>query len=397
MPTVLLNYDVSKKVAAKYTSQVFAKIDAATVSLAINDKVMDALEKSKDRDLASARIVEKGQKVCDTTTEALVELLKKLDVDSKKPGAKVDKLVKSYRDEEKKQLVALEKKLKALPEEQWKKFLVKYGKAKKEYNSYKVDAATDVAIGTLGVVASGAALAGTVHTGGASLVLGVIGMVRSVSKITEVVYSIAVDVEKQGIALGADLDGLVKDFAKSKAKATGKDLAKTVVNTVFDAPFFTTVSTAGKKAETLGGKVAGTYVGGVKLSRKITESLNEQKKLAGEITKLPADKKKKVEDKLKKLEANFDKLFEKAADLNAKAKRVEEKLKTVKSTLKILKDGKQSLATFEKAVTLLANIGFAGAGAGVGIQAAAGAALEISKEGIKLASEVGVAFKELVE
>jgi hypothetical protein len=396
MPTVVFNYDVSKNVAAKYTSQTFAKIDAAAVSLAINDKVMKALEDSKDRDLAALRIVEKGQKACEATTTALVELLKKLDAETKKPGAKVDKLVKGYRDEEKKQLAALEKKLKALPEEQWKKFLSKYGKAKKEYNSYKVDAAADVAIGTLGVVASGAALAGTVHTGGASLVLGVIGMVRSVAKITEVVYSIAVDVEKQGNALKVDLDALIEDFKKSKSKATGKDLAKTAVNTVFGAPFFTTVSTASKKAETLGGKVAGAYVGGVKLSRKVTESLNEQKKIEKELAKMPADKRKKLEDKLKKLEGNFDKLFEKAADLNAKAKRVEDQVKQVKAALKILKDSNKSLIVFEKTLTLLADIGLAAAGAGVGIHHAAGEALEISKEGVKLASEVGVALKEAV-
>jgi hypothetical protein len=398
MGTVVFNYDVSKKVTEKYKSKTFAKMDAAAVSLEIDDKVMDALEKSKDRDLASIKMVEKGQKLCDATTAALVELLKKLDDEAEKEGdkAKRDKMVKDYRSGQQKQLDDLKKNLKVLPEEQWKKFLQKYGEAKKEYRSYKVNAAADVAVGTLGVVGSAAALAGTVHTGGASLVLGCIGMVRSVSKIAEVVYSIAVDVEKQGNALAADLDSLVKDFAKSKVKAAGKDLAKTAVNTVFDAPWFTTVSTAGKKAETLGGKVAGTYVGGVKLSRKVTESLNEQKKIAQLLPKLPDSKhKKKLETELQKLQDSFDKLFEKAADLNAKAQRVEEQLKQVKSALKILKDDTKSLAVFEKVVGLLASIGFAGAGAGLGIQAAAGDALEISKEGMKLGSEIIVAAKEV--
>jgi hypothetical protein len=50
---------------------------------------------------------------------------------------------------------------------------------------------------------------------------------------------------------------------------------------------------------------------------------------------------------------------------------------------------------FEKVVGLLASIGFAGAGAGLGIQAAAGDALELSKEGIKLGSEIMVAVKEV--
>jgi hypothetical protein len=399
MGTVVFNYDVSKKITETYKSKTFTKLDAAALSLQIDDKVMDALEKSKDRDLASIKMVEKGQKLCEATTAALVALLKKLDEEADKAAAdnaKRDKLVKDHRADQQKQLDDLKKNLKVLPEQQWNKFLQKYGEAKKEYRSYKVNAAADVAIGTLGVVGSAAALAGTVHTGGASLVLGCIGMVRSVTKIAEVVYSIAVDVEKQGNALSADLNALIKDFEKSKGKAVGKDLAKTAVNTVFDAPWFTTVSTAGKKAETLGGKVAGTYVGGVKLSRKVTESLNEQKKIAQLLPKLPDSKhKKKLDDELKKLQDNFDKLFEKAADLNAKAQRVEEQLKQVKSALKILKDDTKSLAVFEKVVGLLASIGFAGAGAGLGIQAAAGDALELSKEGIKLGSEIIVAAKEV--
>src|SRR5689334_15125368 len=111
MGTVVFNYDVSKKVTEKYKSKTFQKIDAATVSLEIDDKVMDALEKSKDRDLASIKMVEKGQKLCEATTAALIELLKKLDEESEKEGddAKRKKLVQDYRSGQQKQLDDLKK------------------------------------------------------------------------------------------------------------------------------------------------------------------------------------------------------------------------------------------------------------------------------------------------
>ena len=398
MGTVVFEYDISKALKSKYTSRVFKKIDGATVALEIDDKVMTALEESKDRDLAAAKIVERAQKICKVAADELAVRLAELEHNLEgKDKDEQHKLIKGFRAEVVKKLEGLKAKLKVLPEDQWKKFLTKYSEAKKEYLKYKVNAVVDVTVGTLGVAASAAALAGTAHTGGASLVLGVIGMTRSVAKISQVVYSLAVDVEKQGNALKEDLESLLKQFADSKGKATGKDLAKTTVNAVFGAPFFTTVSTASKKAETFGGKVAGTYVGGVKLSREVTASLNAMKKLEGDLSKLKGKDLKKTEAKLEKLQGNFDKLFEKAANLNAKAERVERDLNTVKAVLTELKDETKTLAYLEKALTILTSVGLAAASAGVGIHEAAGDALELAKEGITLAGEVLENAKEALE
>lgn len=409
MGTVVFKYDVSKHLESKHSSRIFKKIDVATVSLEIDSKVMDALEASKDRDLAAIKIVEKAQKVCEATTSDLAKKLTEMEEKyeamkaSGKDESERGKLVKAYRAEVVKELEELKGKLKVLPEEQWKKFLAKYAEGKKEYRSYKVNAVVDVAVGTLGVAASAAAIGGTAHTGGASLVLGVIGMVRSVAKISEVLYSIAVDVEKQGTALAHDLKSLKADFETGlSAKGVGKDLAKTAVNAIFGAPFFATVATVEKKAETLGGKVAGTYVGGVKLSREVTASLNAQKKLAGDIAKLKIEgakdkAKKKVEGKIGDLENRFTKLFEKAADMNAKAERAEVQLKAVRKALEELGDKTKSLAYFEKALTVLTAVGLGAAAAGVGIAHAAGEVLEIAKEAVSLTSELVVQAKEAFE
>ena len=390
MGTVVFTFDVSKQFNSKYKSKIFVKAEKALLRLTIDDKVMDELEKSKDRDLAAAKIVEKAQKLCKQVTDDLAVQMSNLDkILPRLPDEQArEKAVKDYRAVVEKQLDDLAEKLKELPEEQWKKFLAKYAEAKKEYKSYKVNAVVDVTVGTLGVVGSGIALAGTVHTGGASLVLGVIGMTRSVAQIAQVVYSIAVDVETQSNALKDDVESLLKQFTESKGKAIGKDLAKTTVNAVFGAPFFTTASTASSKAETLGGKVSGTYVGGVKLSRKVTESLNAMKKLEGDLAKLKGKDLKKAEEKLTTLQGKFSKLFDNAADMNAKAKRVEKDLKTIKKVLEELKKETTTLAYVEKALTVLTNLALAGASAGVSISGDAGNALALANDGLSLGNSV---------
>jgi vacuolar-type H+-ATPase subunit I/STV1 len=162
------------------------------------------------------------------------------------------------------------------------------------------------------------------------------------------------------------------------------------------------VATVEKKAETLGGKVAGTYVGGVKLSREVTASLNDQKKLAADLAKMKLDgakekAKKKAEDKIGELEKKFSKLFEKAADMNAKAERAETQLKAVKKALEELGDKTKPLAYFEKALNALVAVGLGAAAAGVGIVHAAGEVLEIAKEGVSLTAELAVQVKEALD
>ena len=395
MGVVVFEYDVSKNLKSKYTSRIFKKIDGATVKLEIDDKVLDALEASKDRDLAAIKIAEKGQKICKIATDELASRLAELEHNIEGMSEKDSHpLIKAYRAEVVKKLDGLKAKLTVLPEDQWKKFLAKYGEAKKEYKSYKVNAAVDVALGGLGVVASAAAIGATAHTGGASLVLGVIGMTRSVAKIAQTVYAISTDVEKFGTGLKEDIESLVKDFAEGKAKAVGKDLAKSTVNTVFGAPFFTTVSTAKKKADTFKGKVAGAYVGGVKLSQEVTKSLNEITKLEKELAGLKGKDLKKTKAKLEKLQKNFDDLFEDAANLNEKAKRVDGQLKSVEAALTILQSQTATLAMFEKAMDILFTIGLAAGSAGAGIHEFAGKSLELAREGLSLGVEVGKMIAE---
>src|SRR5262245_20225275 len=126
----IFEYDVSKDLDSKHKKRIFRKIEGCKVALQIDDKVADELEKSKDRDLAATKILEKAQKVCQAATEGLGKSLAELEgkIETAKPDAKQKHdMIVGFRAEVTKVLKGLESKLKVLPEEQWQKFLAKYG------------------------------------------------------------------------------------------------------------------------------------------------------------------------------------------------------------------------------------------------------------------------------
>jgi hypothetical protein len=398
MPETILVWDFSKNLTSKATGDIFKKIDNCKVQCQIDDKVAKALKESKDQDLAYLKIQEKMKKLCMKTEEELGKKLQdtKIAVASEGDQAKRQALIDACRKEMTVKLGDLRAKLKVLPEEQWKKFVEKYAKAKAEYKSYKLDAAVELAVGTL-EVAGGAASAAASH--GASLAFSIVAIVRGVGSISSTVYLIAVDVEKFGKALSADLLALAKEFkeaktAQAKVLAGAKDVAKTLGNVIAGGAFFNTVGNAEKKAEGMTGKVAGTYVGGVKLSQNVTKCLNEMEALDKELAKASPAQRKPVQEKLEKLQKAFAKLFDNAAETNAKAKRAEELLKTIKKAIKVLDDKACGLAEAEKAIELLASLALAAGAAGAGLSGEAKSGLEIAKESINLVNEVTLAFKK---
>ena len=395
MGKVVFEYDIKKHIKPQTRIQV----PDCKVKLTINDKVLDVLEKSKDRDLGSAMMVQKAQRVCEKSTKELDELVQHLEVELPKLGtigARLNAIAKCA-NAFKSRVAVLEHELEELPEKQWKKFMDKYGKSKQEYKTYKVDAGVNLAVGTLGVAGSGAAMAGAVHTGGASLVLGVIGMARSVIKVGNVLNLILRDVEKLTIELKGSIETLSKEYEQSKGKAAAKDLTKTMLGAICGAQFFNTAATVGKKADELSGKAAGTFVSGVKFARAVTALLNDPKwhQLQRALATASSAEAKKIEKKIATIGKHFAKLFEKASELNAKAERVEKLLKKLKAQLAPLALKTNSLAIAEEAIDAVVNIGFAAGTAGQAIHVAGGEVLEIVHESIKLTDEIAVEGKDL--
>lgn len=395
MGKVVFEYDISRHVKPQRHIQV----SGSKVKLTINDKVLHVLETSRDRDLGSAMMVQKAQRVCEKTTKEIDEMVQRLEAELPKLGSLVQrkKAADDCESAFKRRVALLEHELEELPEKQWKKFMEKYGKSKQEYKTYKVDAGVNLAVGTLGVAGSGAAMAGAVHTGGASLVLGVIGMARSVVKLGNVLNLILRDVEKLTIELKGSIETLSKEYEQSKGKAAAKDLTKTMLGAICGAQFFNTAATVGKKAEELTGKAAGTFVSGVKFARAVTAMLNDPKwhQLQRALAGASSAEAKKIEEKLETIGKKFSKLFEKASELNAKAERVEKLLKKLKAELAPLVLKTNTLAIAEKALEAVVSIGFAAGAAGNGIHEAGGEVLKIVQESVTLTDEIAQAGKDL--
>lgn len=236
MPETILKWDFSKSLTSKATGDIFKKVENCKVECQIDDKVAKALKESKDQDLAYAKIQDKMSKLCKAMEEELGKKLQdtKIAVAAESDNAKKQALISACRKDMTTKLGDLRAKLKVLPEEQWKKFVEKYAKAKAEYRSYKINAAVEVAVGTL-EVAGGVTTAAASH--GASLALSIVAVIRGCGSISETVYMIAVDVEKFGKDLSKDLLALAKEFkeaksAKDKVLAGSKDVAKTLANVI---------------------------------------------------------------------------------------------------------------------------------------------------------------------
>jgi hypothetical protein len=402
MPVTIFEYDFTDYINKMHLSKTVKPAGHYKVALTLNDKVLDALEKSKDKDFLGLRMKEKAQKVCEKAAVELVTKWKELDAElegMRKLNKLTDEMAKSrvaaFGEVVKKKVAEVKVQLGKLPEEQWKKFLAKYGKAKKEYQNYQVGAGVDVALGTLGVIGG---IAAAVGTHGAGLALAIIPIIRSAVKVGETVYMIAIDVKKLVDDLKVSIEKMKDEFTasskKAKAAAAGKDLAKSLLNTVVGGQFIDTVSNVGKKTETASGKASGAYLGGVRLSREVTEALNQMQKLEQKLASGGGKKPEKTLKELTKLQGGFDKLFGKAADLNAKAQQVEKDLKAIKTQLKVLQANTTELAIAEKVINVLANVAIAAAGAGVNLAGAGKEVLEITKESVNLTRELATSVKE---
>jgi predicted nuclease with TOPRIM domain len=399
MAETILTWDFSKNLNAVSGGSMFKKIENCKVECQIDGDVAKALKESKDKDLGYAKMHEKLVELCKEVEADLAKKLKETKSKYKGTDSKTKhEMREACRKEISKELEDLRAEMKKLPEELWKKFVAKYAAAKKEYKDFKINSGVKIAVGALEVAG---AVAGTVGSHGAGLALGIVGAVRGVAGIANVVHTLAKDVEKFGKELLAAVNAMADEFNKGKKekfKEAAKDLGKTAVNVIVGTDAFPTVATVGGKAKDMSGKVAGSLVGGQKLSRKVTECFDAIEKLETELKKLPEAKRKKVQEKLEKLQKGFTSLFEAAADLNAKAERADKLLEAIEEALKRLKsDFTKGLSFAEKGIDIIVKLGLAAANAGTGFASAAGKGLEIANTSINLANDLLSTAKDAVD
>jgi len=378
---VIWKRDVSELVKKQFKPDWLVPWKGAEVKLKLNDDILDVLE--KEDDLATPQfMVEDAQDACKSTVAEIVKKAKEID----KKGDGHDKFPKFVATE----LSKLETKIKKIPAARWRKFVAR----KAQYKAYRINAGFDVALGTLGVLGSGAAIAAAVPTGGASLALGIVGGVRAITSLAETCRDLSLKAEKVEKALLKDLEALKASYLKvdgaAKKSQGAKEVAKSTLSALLNAhpPFIASIPKCVKNYELWDDKVAGLEVNGKAFSKAFVQLF--KKVDAFEKSMKSADPKKagKILDKLKKLRVSLTKAFDKAADMNARTKKADKNMPAIKKLLDELKDKNANYAKiFEKVFPVVVNLTLAGANAGVGFSEAK-TALDTANASLGLANDL---------
>ncbi|GAB2488068.1 hypothetical protein [Jatrophihabitans fulvus] len=338
-----------------------------TMSLTLNDDILTVLEKAKDV-VTPAFMVEDAQKVGAEAVAQVVTKIKQLD--SKASQLSAADLAKA-RDILRNQVVDVlkfaEPQLKAIPKARWERFVAR----NQQYKDYKIKSGVKVTVGVLTVAGSAAAIAGSQ---GAALPLAIVSMVRGCTAIVKTCYDLALDADKVGKDLKADIETLQKRYQDASrtqqgAIEAGASVLKGILGT--DAPFVATLPKARANYELWDNKVAGVTVNGRKAGKAIKMTLAKCDELEAKLKTVPDKKAKDVYKQLVAARAKVNDALDGVADLMGKVRRFEEAGPQLEQALAELEsDNPKWAVVFDKLFPTAVSLALAAASAGEGFKAA---------------------------
>ena len=366
---VIWSIDVGVEVQKKFKPAWLESFKGYKMGLKLNDDILKVLEDEGDY-VTPAFMVEDAQKVGADVVDAIVAAARKVDA-TKGPPQKIDKLRADFVTYAEGLIKAQSRKLPKIPQERWNKFV----KRNQQYKDYKIKAGLELTIGVLGT--AGAA-AGIVGSGGAGLVLGIVGLVRSTAAVVKQIYDLALDADKVGKDLQKDCDQLKARYlnaqgeAKKGAQAAG-EVTGTVLKSILgtDAPFLATIPKAQANYELWDNKIAGVTIAGREASKQITKAMKACEAVEKKIKGAEGKEAQKVYKNLVKLRAELTKALDKTSDLMAKVSRFEKNGPGLEKVLKALDNQNSDFAKiFDKVLPAAVNLTLSGASAGVGFKEA---------------------------
>ncbi|MCZ6837547.1 MAG: hypothetical protein O7G85_17360 [Planctomycetota bacterium] len=357
---VIWKRDIASEVKKIFSPDWLKDWKGTIVQLKLNDDILDVLEKEEDY-ATPAFMVEDAQDACKKTVTAIAKIAANIH----KKGSGHDTFPKLAKQE----IKSLEAEIKKIPQARWNKFVAR----KKQYKDYKIKSGFDVALGTLGTIGSGLAIAAAVPTGGATLALGIVGGIRSVTALTQTCYDLAIEAEKVEKGLKKDLEDLKKSYLKvdgeAKKSAGAKEVAKSTMSSLLNAypPFVASLPKCDKNYTLWDNKAAGLEVNGRKLTKAFIQLFKKVDAFEKEMKTAKSKEAGKLLDKVKKLRVQLTKSFDKAATMNGRVKTADKNMPAIKKLLDALKDKNADYAKiFDKVFPVVVNLALAGANAGIG-------------------------------
>lgn len=398
---VIWKRDVGVEALKKYTPRHIGGIKGYTLQLKLNDDILDVLEAEEDY-VTPAFMVEDAEKVGQKMISEIVDQLKKFDAGWDKLGsaadpAKMEKLIKTQMLKTMTKYKAL---LEKIPVARWNKFAAR----NKQYRDYKIKTGLDISIGVLSTTVGALGVAGAAATGGASLVLGIIGVVRGVADLAKKMQDVSRQAETVEKVLVNDLETLAKRYKNAagevkKKTQGGAEVGATILKSILgvDTPFLATLPKCKSNLALWDNKVAGLTVAGRKMSGMIIKGLAACDKLEKVLKGSGDAEVVKIYRKLQKARKALDQSLNSCSTMMRRVSKTEDNMPKLKKTLDALSVANPKYADiFERIFPAVVNLTLSGAGAGVGF-AGAKNTLELVNTSLTLFNDIAKEGKTQLE
>jgi len=393
---VIWKRDVSAEVQKKYPAK-WLNWKGAVVQLKLNEDILDVLENEGDH-ATPAFMVDDANEACDKVVDEIIAKARSYEPllvsGKKKPEditAELSKDVKTL-------VTDLSITVSKIPQARWNKFVAQ----KKQYHEYKIKCAQEIALGTLGVIGGAAGVAASVPTGGASLALGIVSLVRSTAQLVRLGANLWKEAETVQDGLVADigklkmayLDGMEKAKKTVGAQEIGAGVLKGILGT--HPPFIATVPKCEEDYKLWDNKVAHLAVNNREIAKEAVELLDKVIELEKTMATSKSKEAGKILDQVRKLRKVVNDGLDKASTLGGRVSQAEKMMPPMRQALDMLKEAVPKYADiFNKIFPIVVNLSLAGASAGEGFKTASGA-LDYYNTGLGLANSILSEIKDAV-
>ncbi len=357
--------------------------------LKINDDILDVLEEEKDH-ATPAFMAQDAEELFQEVVEEIVAEAKAIE-----PKVRKDPKIATELNKEVRTLaINLGEQLVKIPQARWDKFV----RQKEQYKEYRIQSAKTVALGTLGVAGGALAVAAAVPTGGASLALGIVGLVRSSAGLLKVCVMLWKEAETLQEEIVADLEKLKKAYLK-KSRSGAQEVGATVLKGLLgaDPGFVASLPKCKEDYKNWDNKVAHLVVNNREISKKAITLLDESQKLEKLMAAAKSPEAAKLLDKIRKMRKLVENGLNEAESLGARISAAEKMEKPFKQGLDMLEEAVPKYAQiFDKVFPTVVNLALSGANAGTGFKEATDA-LDYYNTAQGLANDILTEIEDLVE
>lgn len=392
--TVIWSAELDKRM--HYTSKTFPDFKGYKFSVSVDKDVAKLLEEDKDGPRQQQFMVDDANEALKDAVSAIEGALKTVDAAMPKAGSEKDQkvLTDACRKTIDETLAALARTLEAVPEKRWDTWV----KIKKDYKKYKIKSAVSVVTGSIGAIASVASLAVAVPTGGATLALSIVGLIRSSVELAQTLTRLWVEAETVQQKLTASCDALSRLYqTHGKAALGAASTGSTVLNVILGVDAAPNLKTLESENALWEQKLNGIDVNAGEAARKALEALDKAETLEKKLHAAKSDQAGKLLDALRKVRKSVNDHLDachKQSERCHKGRQLQETYAVIVKQLK--SDQPAWSAVFDKLIPAAASLALAGANAGNGLKDAK-EALEIAKESAVLVIEVAKTLKEAAD